>query len=184
VTTVRDSQRSATYAAEHLAEDGTILGEQPGFDALAAHCETIMDTPAWRRLFGDWRVQVNVRPMRSVQFSGRALGDVRVEFTDDATRLTVLHELAHSAHHHAGRSGAAHGPEFRGWEIALAEIGYGQDAAGILMSAFAELGLDWVRPGRSVEVTTPPPLAPTVTQRSGWAPPRPPSPSSTRPIAL
>ena len=131
-----DDGRTAVYAAELAAFEGTSYEALTSFDELLALARLITSASWWPR--GDVPV-VRARADSSTS-SASQRGDARPTVrlaASQMTRATLIHELAHVL---AG-VGSGHGPGFRRAHVDLTGFAFGEAEAAWLLDAYAGMQL-------------------------------------------
>lgn len=151
---MRDMRRKDTYTAENVFI-GTVMWEQPGFDALVEQTKSIVSSPNWVGHFG--HSTLGIERINDSNTTLQGLYSPRkhaVSYHDTAHLAAVPHELAHAAHALSGRIGTPHGREFRGWHITILRWGYGEEPADILAQSYRNMGLAVTLP-QVIEIKVP-----------------------------
>jgi hypothetical protein len=133
-----DRGRSAVYAAELMAFDGTELESVEPFAVVQAFAEQLLAGPWWSA--GPVRVTTARRDARaSTTRAGGSGQDAEIRLAGpQCTRSTVVHELAHVL---AGPA-EGHGPMFRRAHVDVATVALGAERGGWLAEAYAAAGLE------------------------------------------
>ena len=140
-----DEGRTAVYAAEVAAFEGTSYESLTGFDELVATAAVITSASWWPR----GRVAIRRTRSDAVSSSARARGTALVIRLAalQLTPATLIHELAHVL---AGIE-TGHGAVFRRAHVDLVGYSFGDTEAGWLVDAYAAMGLGpgertWAQP--------------------------------------
>jgi hypothetical protein len=130
-----DRGRTEVYAAELAAYEGTDLETIVPLADLVAAAHRLTSAPWWPP-GRDVAVRPARRDARSSTTRWRSSIVIHVA-AEQATRATLVHELAHAL---AGAS-AGHGPVFRRAHVDLASAAFGGDRGAWLAAAYRVAGL-------------------------------------------
>lgn len=136
-----DRDRRAAYDAERFAFEGSWLLAPLTAERATRLTETVVSSPAWRRILP---VPLTVGTARGRTSWCRS--DGRIAFAPSVEVSTIAHELAHAVCHTRQPDAAGHGATWRGWFVAVVDVLHGAEASGELARSFGVYGLTIDRP--------------------------------------